>query len=274
MPTYEKAVAALQAVRLIEGAENFDKVAALMVRACDRAVAWQADADPYAIQRQEDQRFLTSGLPSMVAAVAKLQGLADKHERCFDAVVWRAVRATGITPDMMRTAGYDSGAGGQGGRFMRALLASLHDQLEAETHPDTRRAIKGKDTGGIQRHVHGPLRYPEIVDGARMPDARITGLQFELVFYLRRYTAGRKAREIGIDDTLPTFGRAHYDIVAEFTGAALDHFPVDNGEAFAKAMKSNTGANGAPVRWWGWGAPEGFKADDDVIAYWGSDTDD
>jgi len=274
MPTYERAITALQAVRLIQGTDNFDKVSALMVRACDRAVAWNADGDPYAVQRQEDQRFLAAGLRSMVAAVAKLQGLSDKHERGFDAVVWRAVKAAGITPDMMREAGYDSGAGGQGGRFMRALLASLHDELEAETHPDTRRSIKGKDTGGIQRHVHGPLRYPEIVDGARMPDARIAGLQFELVFYLRRYTAGRKAREIRIDDTLPTFGRAHYDIVAEFTGAAFDHFPVDNGEAFAKAMKSNTSVDGKTVRWWGWGEPEGFKAGDDVIAYWGSDTDD
>jgi len=107
-----------------------------------------------------------------------------------------------------------------------------------------------------------------------MPNPRLIGLQFELVFYLRRYTAGRKARPIEIDDVLPTFGRPCFEIVAEFTNAALKHYPVDNGEAFAKAIKSNTGIDGEPVRWWGWSAPEGHDAGADVISYWSSDTDD
>jgi hypothetical protein len=269
-----EAMVALRAIRPAKDGDNFAKLSKLMVRACHRAIIWNADADPYVAQRQEDRRFLNAGVAAMLAAVAKLQALADRHKRGFDAIVWRALRVARITPEMMRAAGYDGEAGGQGGRFLRTFLAAFRDQLEAETHPDTRRAIKGKDAGGIQRHVHGPLRFPKIVDRGRMPDARMTGLQFELAFYLRRYTAGRKAREIMIDDTLPAYGRPHYGIIAEFCGMALDHFPEDNGEAFTKAIKSNTGADGEPVLWWGWGAPEGHNVGDDVIVSWVSDTDD
>ena len=77
-----------------------------------------------------------------------------------------------------------------------------------------------------------------------------------------------------IDDTLPTFGRPHHEIVAAFTNAALHHFPVDNGEAFNKAMKANSGADGSPIRWWGWGAPEGHSADDKVISFFPPHADD
>src|SRR5262245_36987458 len=155
MPTYEQAIAALQSIKSVKSGD-VDKVSALMIGACRRAVAWKPDLDPYKIQREEDRLFLEFGLPSMAATVAKLQGLANQHERAFDAVVWRAVKAAGLAPDMLREAGYDSSAGGQCGRFLRALLASLHDQLKAEKRPDTR-VVKGKRSGGMQRHIHGPL---------------------------------------------------------------------------------------------------------------------
>jgi hypothetical protein len=71
-----------------------------------------------------------------------------------------------------------------------------------------------------------------------------------------------------------SFGRPHHEIVAEFTSATLEHFPVDNGEAFNKTMKANTATSGKPVRWWGWGAPEGHSLDDNVITFWVPHPDD
>jgi hypothetical protein len=271
---FADALSSLNGIRRIEANEDVAGLSDVMLQACARAIEWKADADPYTLLRAEDQQFLESGVPSLLAAVTKLQALSEKHHRGFDSVVWRAVKEVGITPDMMREAGYDGATGNQGGPFIRALLAALHGRLEAERAGDTRIAIKGKNTGGVHRHVYGPLLFPVKVDTARMPDPRITGLQFELAFYLRRYTAGRRLRRITFDDVVPTCGKPHYDIIAEFTSAALDHFPTDNGEAFKKAMKTNTSEDGKPVRWWGWAAPEGHAATAEIIVYGGFDPDD
>jgi hypothetical protein len=64
MPNYKAALAALESVRLIEDTDNFANLSALMVRACDRAITWNAAADPYEKQRYDDRQFITSGAPA------------------------------------------------------------------------------------------------------------------------------------------------------------------------------------------------------------------
>src|SRR5262249_40934689 len=148
----------LAALKTGRPAEDADKFAKLMEHACRRARGWNVEDDPYEIRRRADRDFIESGLQPMAVAVRKLQRISKDHPDGFDAVVWRAVKVSGITPDMLREAGYDSGAGGQGGRFVRALLAALDAQIDNEGHPASR-VVKGSATGGIHRYVYGPLRF-------------------------------------------------------------------------------------------------------------------
>jgi hypothetical protein len=288
MTSYAPALAALEKIRPAQEVSEFEKLSILMVRAGNRAAAWNPKTDLYEAQRQADEEFLTSGVPSLLSKIVALQTLSEKHARGFDAIAWRAAHSIGLTPDLMRAAGYDHGTtGGQAGRLIKALLEMLRSQLEMERRTETRR-VKGKTSGGTHRHVFGPLNFPKKVDCARMPDARITGLQFELEFYLRRYSAAKNTREIRVYDKLPNCGRPHHDVISEFVSCAAEDFPaperrawadrsvkgVDAGEAFAKAMRSNGGSAGKSVLWWGWGAAEGNAPKDTVISYWDTDADD
>ncbi|MER9723131.1 MULTISPECIES: hypothetical protein [unclassified Mesorhizobium] len=244
----------------------------LLVGAAQRAARWDEHADPYEDDRARDRDFIESGLPSMQATVAKLQGLAERHTGRFDAAVFRAIRSIGLTPDILRSAGYSyDDDGWLAGPFLRKLLAALHDHLEIEADPGSRQTVKGRRTGGRHRVIWGPLQWPHFVDETRMPDGRRTGLQFELAFHLRRYTGGLRMREIMIDDTLPTVGRPHHAIAAQFVFAAIGVFIDDNGDAFQKVMSNHSGVNGEPVRWWGWGAPEGYDRDTKSFAFFAPD---
>jgi hypothetical protein len=287
MTSYATALAALGKISPAQDLNEFEKLSILMVRAGNRAAAWNPKTDLYDSQRQADEEFLTSGVPSLLNKIVSLQDLSEKHSRGFDAMAWRAAHSIGLTPDLMRAAGYDHGAGGQAGRLIKALLKALRSQIEAETRTETR-LVKRKAAGGLHRHVFGPLNFPKKVDCARMPDARITGLQFELAFYLRRYSAAKKTREISVFDKLPKYGRPHYDIISQFVNCAAEDFPaperkawtqralkgVDAGESFAKAMRSNGGSGDKSICWWGWGAAEGHKPEDKVVSYWEPDADD
>jgi hypothetical protein len=288
MNSYEPALAALEKIKPTQAANEFEKLSILMARAGNRAAAWNPKTDLYEAHRQADEEFLTSGVKSLLSKIVKLQTLSEKHARGFDAMAWRAAHSIGLTPDLMRAAGYDHGAAdGQAGRLIKALLEALRSQLETEKRTETRR-VKGKAFGGLHRHVFGPLNFPKKVDCARMPDARTTGLQFELEFYLRRYSAEKNTREIRVYDKLPNYGRPHHDVISEFVSCAAEDFPaperrawadrsrkgVDAGEAFAKAMRSNSGSGGKSVCWWGWGAAEGNTPKDTVISHWEAGADD
>jgi hypothetical protein len=136
MSSYALAIAALQEIRPPRSAAEFEKLSLLMVRAGNRAAEWNPKTDLYDSQRQADEEFLTSGVPSLLNKIVLLQDLSEKHSRGFDAMAWRAAHSIGLTPDLMRAAGYDHGAGGQAGRLIKALLEALRSQIEAETRTE------------------------------------------------------------------------------------------------------------------------------------------
>ena len=201
-PDYSEACRELQRVHSRERTESdFGDLDTLLVSACRRALLWNGTVDFYQTQREKDRLFIEGTLDSAQVAVTKLKRLADDYPIQFDAVVWRAVHATGITPDMLREAGFGQphAAGGQSGQFVRKLLSELSARIETERKSNTRVAVKGS-TFAIHRVVHGPLKFPAPIDGKRMPEARVMGLQFELVFHLKRYSNGKP----------------HFDVVARF----------------------------------------------------------
>src|SRR5258706_8004020 len=161
MSHYKTALDALERLRPDNGDEaQFDCLSRLLVRACDRATAWDASRDPYKAWREVDQRFITSGLRSLLTSVRKIQDIADKYPKPFDALIWRSVHQAGANPEILRAAGYDYNSSGQSGAFVRALLEALRSHLESENNPQTRRTIKGKTYQGLHLHVHGPLHFP------------------------------------------------------------------------------------------------------------------
>jgi len=249
--------------------EDWRLLVTLASRAGERAASWQPREDRYKAGREADRDFVKAGLPGMLAATSKLERLAGEHARGFDAVVWRAVKKAGLSPDALRAAGYEAGSGGQGGAFVRALLAAMRAEFEAEAEPKTRRAVKAQGVGGAHRRVHGALKYPNTIDDrTQLPDARVLGLKFELYFLVRRYSAGRKTREIQFDDGQPTIGEPHHRLVADIVRSALGlRHDDDAGAAFTKATR------GLDLRWWGWGGPETGHGDE-VIAYWPTDPND
>jgi hypothetical protein len=255
MRKYDAALTALEPVRRIGDSHNeFKAFANLLVHASEKAAAWNQSLDPYERQRRADQNFLTSTAPSIVKKLDKVLELAEEHAEAFDAVAAKAVAAIGITPKMMEDAGFvfNVNSGSRSGPFMRSVLLILHREFEKETNSATRTSVKGERSGGPHRHIFGALSFPKRVDTVtRMPNPRITGLQFEMIFYMRRYTGRLPTREIMTGDPLPSCGRPYYDILAEFSRSAIGHFPTDNGAAFKKALRTYS-ATGKPVVWEGW----------------------
>jgi hypothetical protein len=287
MSDYRTALEALEKIRSENDEQQFESLSQLMVRACERAAAWEAYLDPYRARKEVDRDFIENGLPSLLTSVKKIQDIARKYPKPFDAVIWRSVHQAGAIPDGLRVAGYDYSKSGQSGAFIRGLLAALRGDLESEENPQTRRMVKAKNADGLHLHVHGPLNFPSRIDNARQPNARITGLQFELAFHLRRYSARRASREIKTLDKLPDYGDPHYGVIGEFLKCAASNFPPEDraeleererkkgtmdGEAFAKVMRKNTLADGSSVQWWGWGAPENPL--EDVMDLLDGDADD
>jgi hypothetical protein len=288
MSDYQPALDALRKIRLSDDDEQYDGLSRLLVRACDRAAAWDARLDPYVTWRDTDRDFIDSGLPKLLSAVEKIEEIARANPKPFDAVVWRAVHRAGANSGILSPAGYDFRLSGQSGAFVRELLAALRKDLQGEKNPTTRHMVKGKQAEGLHFHVLGPLHFPARIDIVRQPNARITGLQFELVFHLRRYSAHKLSREIRTLDKLPEFGDPLYRIVGEFLKCAANHFPPEDrdelkrrdkakgiidGEAFAKVIRENAQPDGSLVRWWGWGAPEN-PLEDRVGFLLEGDTDD
>ncbi|SIO51164.1 hypothetical protein SAMN05443247_06894 [Bradyrhizobium erythrophlei] len=257
MHKYDAALAALEKVRRHDDNNEFATLSRLLMRASEKAAAWNQDLDPHERQRRADQSFLDSGAPSIVTKLKGVIDLADEHPDAFDAVAAKAVAAIGITPKMMDEAGFvfNATSGSRSGPFMRSVLLILHREFEKETNSATRTSVKGEKSGGPHRHIFGPLSFPKRVDTVtRMPNPRITGLQFEMIFYMRRYTGLLPTREIVTGDALPSCGRPHYDILAEFSRSAIGYFPTDNGAAFKKALRAYS-VTGKPVVWEGWTPP-------------------
>ena len=285
MSDYKPALDALEKIRSDNDEQKFDCLSQLMIRACDRAAAWDAALDPYQSWRQSDQNFIDS-VPSLLTSVKGIQEIADAYPKPFDAIIWRAVHGAGDNSDILHAAGYDRSTG-QSGAFVRALLATLRSQLENEENPQTRSVVKGNSAEGLHLHIHGPLHFPSRIDNVRKPNARITGLQFELAFYLRRYTERRETREIRTLDRLPEYGKPSYRVIGEFLKCVASDFPlqdrieldgrardgIGNGDTFAKVMRENAGEDGSPVRWWGWGAPDN-PLEDRAVFLLDGDTDD
>ncbi|WP_095087619.1 hypothetical protein [Mesorhizobium sophorae] len=271
---YVEAIRSLEQLRP-KRPDDLKQLGELMLKACQRARDWDEQSDPYHRRRERDRIFVESGVKSILSTVRKLAALSNQYDEEFDRIVWRAVHATGISPDILRDAGFSyantarGGESGLGGAFVRALLKEMEGRFDAETDAASRISVKGA-AREKHRWVQSPLLFPKLVDVSRSPDARRTGLLFELTFYLRRFTAGRQMVPVSIMNKMPAYGDTHYDISALFVHGALGVYPNDGGEAFEKALSSNTGPNGEPIRWWGWGKQEeeGHGGDVDVFAYW------
>jgi hypothetical protein len=253
MPDYADALLWLSQIRRKSTSdEEWSEFVALIIEACGNAAAWRAEDDPSEIERRRHSDFVEFGLPSMLAATRKLRHLTENesYRSGFDDLASAPLKSVGITSDILRSAGHEYDASQhQAGPFLRRLLAALEGRLETELSPRERTTV-GNQARNARRHILGPLRLPKPI-GKRTPDARFTGLTFQLVFYIRRYTGEKKTRAITMLDRLPSVGLPRYDVVAQFTKAALGKFSADNGHRFEKALASNQ-AGGGRVTWLGW----------------------
>ncbi len=233
-----------------ESQEEWIDFVSLILYACKKAIAWKPEiSEP--IYRLKNFNEFHGDLKLAVNGLEKILKVARKHRYIFDIVALYAQDSIGLTGEIcvkLDICKYDA-------PLTRNLLQALLVEFNRPRGEIRQRYLErwNGDDGLRMMRVAGPLCFPEVIEGRKLPDLRLTGLQFELSFLLRRYTAGFSSQPIVMGDDIPRTGRPCYPVVAEFIRSSIrPEFSDDKGQAFLKVLRQNRCSDGNGIIWSGW----------------------
>ncbi len=213
----------------------------LILYACKKAIVWKRSE---AEAMQTDFNEFYSEIVSAKNGLTKLLKFSQRHKYRFDIIASFAEGKVGLTDK-----------GGSNSMLTRRLLHVFFDELN-RPRMEIRDQFLEKWNGeaGLRMlRLAGPLCFPGIIADRKRPDVKLTGLQFELSFLLRRYTACLTTRPLIKGDEVPSEGRPCHAIVAEFIRCSLmPEFSDDKGQAFLKVLRENRDPEGKGIVWSGW----------------------
>ena len=208
---YEHGLKAL--AELDDGTSRFLKFRDGILRACEDACKYAKDDDWNEKERKRDADFLKKR-KSLVAVAQKLSKSIQQYPLQTRATLLQA-QLGGRYGDIGCMAAYGTSRGHIEERFGKLLDAYI-DTVGNDPH-----AKKGKF---MHRFMVGPLVYREAIDRhpARI-DPSVTGLLFQLVLYMRRFTNGEpNPTNISQCEPMPDYGEPRYSIVCDFINDALE----------------------------------------------------
>ncbi|MCB1885714.1 MAG: hypothetical protein KDG89_17280 [Geminicoccaceae bacterium] len=191
-----------------------------LLMACEAARAWQGCDDPNARHRRRDRAYLKD-LPEAEAALKTLRSFIARHGSIADYAILHAMldaKAEGFALD------WDQVTTTRPAVMLVRLLTILGKQLRTGA-PVRRGAF-------AHRMQEGCLLFPRPRDeqDRNLPDPAWTGLVFNLLYLIRRYTAGRMGEErryYGTDFHMPDIGKPAWPVVIAFVDAALGTYTED-----------------------------------------------
>ena len=207
---YEHALRAL--AELDDGTTRFLKFKDGILSACENARNYTRDDDWNEKERKRDADFLKSR-KYLVAAAKKLKNSFQRYPL--------QTRGTLLQAHMGFRYGNLIGSDvfGTGSQQIEERFGKLLDAY-IDTVGNDPFAKKGEY---MHRFMVGPLVYKDVVDkhSARI-DPSVTGLIFQLVLYMRRFTNGEpEPIKLSICEPMPNYGKPRYNIVCDFVNAAL-----------------------------------------------------
>lgn len=217
-----------------DGTSRFLKFRDGILRACEDARKYAKDDDFNEKERKRDAAFLKER-KSLVAAARKLSKSFQRYPLQTRATLLHAQ----LGGRFGNLAGFDlSGTNIQhvDERFDKLLEAYI-DTVSKDPY-----AKKGEFT---HRFMVGPLVFQDAIDmHPSKINPSVTGLLFQLVLYMRRFTVGElDPTKISQCEPMPSYGDPRYKIVCDFINDALEKAMDENGarQRLEKLIENNSG---------------------------------
>lgn len=200
--------------------EGFDELALCVLRACEAARERVGEPDEHKERRQSDRQVLAE-LPRALEAVDELRRFVRRHPEQVD---W----AVGCLALRLREEGIRLGPDGAqpipGARMLGRVLEILGECL--------RTSLPAQRGAFLHRFQEGGLVFdrPRDQQNRGLGEPLATTLFFQLVYILRRFTAGATKRGeslYGPDPRMPAEGRPCYRLATLLTDAALGRHTED-----------------------------------------------
>jgi hypothetical protein len=195
----------------------------IILEACAGAERYIAGGgDEHQRQRKIDDDAIKD-LPEQIAAIRAMRAFSRKYQR-----------QAGLA---LMAAGFTGCGDSDKGKPLNAAFVDMLTRYEKTLADFTRK-------GGpwMHRVSFANLIFPQSVDTRKKHPTVATGLLFQLVYYLRRFTSGEDqfgAYQTG--ESMPDCGQPHYEIANAFVLIATGEEILEPGARLRKLIKENPG---------------------------------